>query len=201
MKIAIDINDVIRDNLGQFRNLYIKHIDPEFDITRDEINSFNKMECYPFSSEEELYKFQYIDYPFELYARAECCGPMLPYVLNEWMDKTLMDLDEECVPEIMFFSPFEMGMTIQSTFAFLSGKSLRPREIWFPKDSMKIYDRADIVITAQPSLIEGCPEGKTVIKIETPYNKDIETKYSFDTLLSLIGDSNQTVIKLLENKE
>ena len=201
MKIAIDINDVIRDNMHKFRQVYIKNVDPDFEITDDETTSFNQMECYPFASEEELYKFKYTDYPFELYARAECCGPMLPYILNEWMDKTLMDLDEENVPEIMFFSPFEIGMTIQSTFAFLSGKALRPREIWFPKDSMKIYDRADIVITAQPSLIEGCPEGKTVIKIEMPYNKHIETKYSFDSMVSLIGDENQTVIKLLENNE
>ena len=201
MKIAIDINDVIRDNMHKFKDVYIKNIDPDFELNDEDITSFNQLECYPFASEEELYKFKYVDYPFELYARAECCDKMLPYVVNDWTEKTLMDLDEECVPEIMFFSPFEIGLTIQSTFTFLSGKSLRPREVWFPKDSIKIYEKADIVITAQPSLIEGCPEGKTVIKINTPYNKEIETKYSFDSLLDVIADPNQTLIKILENKE
>lgn len=201
MKIAIDINDVIRDNLFQFDSVYKKYIDPSFELDLDEVTSFDKMKCYPFGSEQELFNFKYVDYPFEIYGRADCCDKVLPFVLNDWMETTLMDLDEENVPEIMFFSPFEIGLTIQSTFAFMSGKTLRPREIWFPKDSSKIYDRADIVITAQPSLIDKCPEGKTVIKINKPYNKDIEAKYSFDSMLDVINDENETIIKILENRE
>lgn len=201
MKIAIDINDVIRDNLGQFMNVYKKYVDPSLEMMIDDVTSLDQLECYPFNSRAELNKFKYEDYAYELYGRAEACGSsMLTYVLNDWLEKTLMDLDEEYVPEVMFFSPFEIGLTIQSTFSFLSGKSLRPREVYFPKDSMKIYDMADIVITAQPSLIENCPEGKHVIKINTPYNKECKAEHSFDTLLDLISDPNETVIKILENR-
>ena len=200
MKIAIDINNVIRDNMYQFREMFQRHIDPSFEIELDDITSFNEEEVYPFASKHELFQFKYVDYPFELFARAETTDKMLPYALNDYLEKTLRDLDEENVPEVMFFSPFEMGLSIQATFAFLSGKTLRPREVYFPKDSMTIFDRADIVITAQPSLIENCPEGKYVIKINKPFNKDIETKYSFNSLMDLINDENETVIKILENR-
>lgn len=200
MNIAIDINDVIRDNMFQFRQIYQKYINPTFDIELDEVTSFNQAEVYPFVSTEEIFNFKYVDYPFELFGRAEVTDKMLPYALNDYMEKTLRDLDEDNVPSVIFFSPFEMGLSIQATFSFLSSKTLRPRELYFPKDSMTIYDRADIVITAQPSLIENCPEGKYVIKINKPYNKDIDTKYSFNSLMDVIQDENETIIKILENR-
>ena len=201
MTIAIDINDVIRDNMWQFRHIYQKFIDPTFEIELDDVDDYDMCNVYPFSCKEELFKFKYIDYPYELFGRAECTDKMLPYALNDYMEKTLRDLDDENVPNVIFFSPFEKALTIQSTLSFLSGKSMRPREIYFPIDSFTIYDRADIVITAQPTLLENCPEGKTVIKINKPYNKNIECKYSFDSLMNVINDKNETIIKILEGRE
>jgi hypothetical protein len=63
---------------------------------------------------------------------------------------------------------------------------------------MTIYDRCDILITANPNLIKNCPEGKTVVKINTPYNADVECRYSFDSLLGAIKDENETIIKIIE---
>ena len=125
---------------------------------------------------------------------------MLPYIFNTWCDKTLKDLDEENIPHIILFSPFEMALSIQSTLAFLSSNVFRCREYYFPTNSMTIYDKADIVVTTQPSLIEQCPENKIVIKIETDYNKDIETQYSYKSLSSLINDPKKLIINILENK-
>ena len=198
MTIAIDINDVIRDNMHQFRYIYQKYIDGSFDIDLNDIKSYNLMDHYPFSTEDELHQFKYIDYAYELYGRAELCDKMLGYALNDYLEKTLRDLDE--IPNVILFSPFEIGLTIQSTYSFLSAKTIRARELYFPIDSMTIYDRADVVITAQPSLIENCPEGKTVIKVEKPYNKEIETKYTFKSMLDIINDPNETLIKIIENK-
>ena len=200
MTIAIDINDVIRDNMYMFMAVYNKFVDPDFDIDVKDVDSFDQMEIYPFEDRDDLAKFKYIDFPYELYGRAPCCDKMLPYTLNDWLEKTLRDLDEENIPEVMFFSPFEMGLSIQSTFAFLSGNTFRVREMYFPMDSMSIYDRADVVITAQPSLIENCPEGKIVIKVNKPYNKEVETKYAFDSIMDIIDDENKTVIKILEHR-
>jgi hypothetical protein len=198
MTLAIDINDVIRDNMFQFRYIYQKYVDSSFEIDLNDIDTYNMMDHYPFGDENELNQFKYIDYAFELYGRAEACDKRLPYALNDYLEKTLKDLDE--VPNVILFSPFEIGLTIQSTFSFLSARTIRAREIYFPIDSMTIYDRADVVITAQPSLIENCPEGKTVIKIVKPYNKEIETKYSFNSMMDVINDPNETLIKIIENK-
>ena len=198
MTLAIDINDVIRDNMFQFKNVYQRYIDGGFDIDLDTIDTYNMLDHYPFESESELNQFKYVDFAFELYGRAETCDKMLSYALNDYLEKTLRDIDD--VPNIILFSPFEIGLTIQSTFSFLAARTIRAREIYFPIDSMTIYDRADVVITAQPSLIENCPEGKCVIKINKPYNKEIETKYSFNSLMDVINDEDETLIKIMDHK-
>jgi hypothetical protein len=198
MTLAIDINDVIRDNMYQFKQVYQRYIDGGFDIDLNDIDTYNMLDHYPFESESELNQFKYVDFAFELYGRAETCDKMLSYALNDYLEKTLRDIDD--VPNVILFSPFEIGLTIQSTFSFLAARTIRTRELYFPVDSMTIYDRADVVITAQPSLIENCPEGKCVIKINKPYNKEIETKYSFNSLMDVINDENETLVKIMDHK-
>ena len=201
MKIAIDINDVLRDFTTQFKNYYIKGIDPSFEIEDKDINSFDLSEVFPFKDKNAYYMFRYIDYAFELYGRAEAMDKMLPYRFNDWTQKTLRNLDKENIPEIMLVSPFEIGKSIQSTYSFLSKISSSVREVYFPIDSYTIWDRCDILITANPNLIENVPEGKTVIKIDAPYNKSVECKYSFKSLMDVITDENETVIKILTGEE
>lgn len=201
MKIAIDINDVLRDFTTQFKNYYIKGIDPSFEIEDKDINSFDLSEVFPFKDKNAYHMFRYIDYAFELYGRAEAMDKMLPYRFNDWTQKTLRNLDKENIPEIMLVSPFEIGKSIQSTYSFLSKISSSVREVYFPIDSYTIWDRCDILITANPNLIENVPEGKTVIKIDAPYNKSVECKYSFKSLMDVITDENETVIKILTGEE
>ena len=201
MKIAIDINDVLRDFTTQFKNYYIKGIDPSFEIEDKDINSFDLSEVFPFKDKNAYHMVRYMDYAFELYGRAEAMDKMLPYRFNDWTQKTLRNLDKENIPEIMLVSPFEIGKSIQSTYSFLSKISSSVREVYFPIDSYTIWDRCDILITANPNLIENVPEGKIVIKIDTPYNKSVECKYSFKSLMDVITDENETVIKILTGEE
>lgn len=201
MKIAIDINDVIRDFSRQFRIQYQKHIDHDFEMDDDGITDFDLFEVFPFESRDEYNKFRYIDYPLEIYGRAEPVDKMLPYRFNDWIQNTLRDLEEEKIPDVMLVSPFEANLTIQATYAFLSVLPCRVREIYFPIDSATIWDRCDILITANPNLIANVPDGKTVIKINKPYNKDVDAEYSFDSMLDVINDENNTIINLLENED
>jgi hypothetical protein len=201
MKIAIDINDVLRDFTTQFKNYYIRGIDPSFEIDDNEINSFNLDEVFPFKDNNAYNMFRYIDYAFELYGRAEPTDKMLPYRFNDWTQKTLRNLDKNKIPEIMLVSPFEAGKSIQSTYSFLSKISSSVREVYFPIDSSTVWDRCDILITANPKLIENVPEGKIVIKIEMPYNIYAESKYSFKSLMDVINDENETIIKILNGEE
>lgn len=199
--IAIDINDTLRDNISQFRRCYQKFIDPSFEIENEDVTNFDFSEIFPFEDKDAFNSFKYIDCPFELFGRAEPMDKMLPYRLGDWLQNTLRDLDEEDIPNVMMVSPFELGLTIQSTLSFLARIGIRCREYYFPIDSSTIWDKCDILITANPYLINSCPEGKTVIKITTPYNKEVETEYTFNSLMNVIQDPEDTIVNMLISEE
>lgn len=200
-RIAIDLNDVVRDYSGQFINCYQKLIDPKFEMKDEDITSFDFSECFPFKSKSEYNNFKYTDAAFELHARAEMTDNRLQGVLTDWTDNILTNLDVDEDPEVFFFSPFELGITISATLSFLAAHGVRAREYYFPVNSMTIYDKCDILITANPNLVKNCPEDKTVIMIDRPYNKNVETKYLFRNLFEVIKDEDETIIKLIEGKE
>lgn len=200
-RIAIDLNDVVRDYSGQFINCYQKLIDPKFEMKDEDITSFDFSECFPFKSKSEYNNFKYTDAAFELHARAEMTDNRLQGVLTDWTDNILTNLDVDEDPEVFFFSPFELGITISATLSFLAAHGVRAREYYFPVNSMTIYDKCDILITANPNLVKNCPEDKTVIMINRPYNKNVETKYLFRNLFEVIKDEDETIIKLIEGKE
>ena len=200
MKIAIDINDTIRDYTGQFIYCYQKLINPHFSKKIDDITDFDFEKAFDFKSKSDYQNFKYVDAAFELHARADLKDSKLPGILTDWADNVLVNLDVDEDPSVMYVSTFELGATIQSTLSFLAARNARVREYYFPVNSMTIFDRCDILITANPNLIKNCPDGKTVIKINTPYNKDVECEYSFDTLIDAIRDENKTIIKLIENR-
>jgi 5'(3')-deoxyribonucleotidase len=200
-RIAIDLNDVVRDYSGQFINCYQKLIDPKFEMKDEDITSFDFSECFPFKSKSEYNNFKYTDAAFELHARAEMTDNRLQGILTDWTDNILTNLDVDEDPEVFFFSPFELGITISATLSFLAAHGVRAREYYFPVNSMTIYDKCDILITANPNLVKNCPEDKTVIMIDRPYNKNVETKYLFRNLFEAIKDEHETIIKLIEGKE
>lgn len=205
-RIAIDINDVIRDYTGQFIKVYEKYIDDSSNITIEDVTDFNFLNMFSFVNENNisdiqlLNKFKYEDYPFELYGVAEPMTKTLPSLINIWMQNTMRNFDDEIVPEIIFVSPFEYGVSIQSTLHFLSKIGLRAREYYFPVDSMTIWDRCDILITANPNLLNNMPDGKTSFKIETSYNKGAKATYTFKTFENVIFDENNTLVKLIDNE-
>lgn len=198
-RIALDINDTIRNNLLQFKNCYRKYIDPDCDVKVEDIASFNLMDTFKFETKTAFNDFKYNDFAYELFARAEVMDKMLPYRLNDWLQNVMRDFDKELIPEIFFFSPLEIGLSIQATYAFLSKIGCRCREMLFPIDSRKVWDRCDIMITANPNLLSEVPDGKVAIKITAPYNKGVECEYTFDSLMELVEDENDLWNKLITN--
>jgi hypothetical protein len=125
---------------------------------------------------------------------------MLSANFELWQQTTLRNFDEDKLPNLMIVSPFEMTTSIQATLEFLSKRMFRVREIYFPIDSMTIWDRCDILITANPTLLENKPEGKISFKINTPYNKDVKGDYEFNSMMEVIQDTNDTLVKIIEGK-
>lgn len=199
--IGVELNDVIRDYTGQFIECYKKQIDPNCEIEIEDVDSFDFYEIFPFDSKLDFQDFKYTDAAYDLNALAPLVDGRLLGLINNWTENILKNLDVEEDPEVVFFSALEIGPTIPATLGFLSDKGFKVRNYYFPIDSSTIYDRCDIVITANPNIINNCPEDKTVIKINTPYNKEAECDLSFDTFYDVLTDSNNTLIKMLEEKE
>lgn len=205
MKIAIDINDVLRDYTRQFANMYKKVVDPSFDIKYEDIDDFNFLNIFPFYDENKnidnlLYnRFKYEDCAFEIYGRAEAMDRMLPADFNLWTQNTMRNFDDDKLPEIILFSPFEMNLSIQSTLSFLARFGVRTRDISFPLDSTKMWDKCDVMITANPNLLECKPEGKISFKVNAPYNTEAKGDYEFNSMMDIIHDENNTLVNLIEN--
>lgn len=205
MRIAIDINDVLRDYSRQFANIYKKVIDPTFDIPYEDINDFNFLNIFPFYDENGnidnmlFNRFKYEDCAFEIYGRAEAMDRMLPPDFNLWTQNTMRNFDDDKLPEIILFSPFEMNLSIQSTLSFLARFGIRLREILFPTDSVTMWDKCDIMITANPNLLEAKPSNKIAFKVNAPYNKETKGDYEYNSMLDIIHDENNTLVKLIEN--
>ena len=199
-RIALDINDVLRDNLGQWISIYKEFVDGDFDIDANEIKTNDMSKILPFRSKEEFERFNYMEYAYELYGRA---APKLkPTKIVNWLQIDLREFEQGKMPEVILVSPMEMGVTIQSTLSFLVAVASRFREIYFPMDSATIWDRCDILITANPKFLKNIPNGKTVVKIEMPYNKDIECEHTFSSLEEMIDSRfiNKLLSQMDENE-
>lgn len=203
MTIAVDINEVLRDYLRAFKKQYNKVVNPDFEIEYDDINDFNLMNIFPFTDEEgypnlsAFNSFRFEDCAFEIYSRADLMERDLPAFFNMWINGALRNFDEEKNPNVILFSPFEMNLTIPSTLGFLARVGIRCRNIEFPIDSTKMWDKADIIITANPNLISATPEGKHSFKINAPYNKEVKGTFEFDSLIDIIKDE-KTIEKIIE---
>ena len=192
MKIAIDLNDVVRDFSNNFVRYYIEGYDHEYDLTDFEFWSNDLSVVFPFKSKQSYYNFVYNDYAFELYGKCDVCTRKLETELNDWTEKTLKDIDVDESIEVIFVSPKEYGLSIGNTYFFLSKIGTKVREVYFPTDSITVWDKCDVLITANPELLETKPEGKVSIKIKTEYNQESSADYAFKDLSTFLTNNEIT---------
>lgn len=200
MKIAIDINDVVRDFSNNFVRYYLEGYDHEFDLTDFEFWSNDMQAVFPFKSKQSYFNFVYNDYAFELYGKCGTCTKNISTELNEWTETTLKELDVDEDIDVMFVSPMEYGLSIGNTYFFLSKIGTKVREAYFPVDSNTIWDKCDVLITANPNLLASKPDGKKSVKISAEYNKESEADYSFSTLSAFLSKKENTEALLNESK-
>ena len=142
------------------------------------------MELLPFTSDEQYRRFVYEDYPFELYSKCPVVDKNLGRDLNEWIEFDLMDE----IIEVIFISPMESDLTIQSSYSFLAKIGSRVREVYFPIDSSIVWDKCDVLITADPRFFLNKKENKKIVKINKEYNKEYNTNLEYDSLSDIIND-------------
>jgi hypothetical protein len=185
MKLAIDLNDVIRDYSRNFVKYFKKGINHSFNEDEVEFYTNDMQQLLPFSSDEQYRRFVYEDYPFELYSKCPAVEQNLPRDLNEWLE---FDLPGDDV-DVMFVSPMECDLTIQSTYSFLAKIGSRVREVYFPIDSTTVWDKCDVLITANPRFFSNKKDGKILVKVNKDYNKELKGDLEYDNLTDIIKDN------------
>ena len=186
-KIAIDLNDVIRDYTNNFVRTYLLNYNREFD-TSDLVFWTNDMQSLlPFKTERAYERFTYEDFSYDLFGKCDTCSRKTTTDINSFLEY-INNLEEEV--EVILFSPMEIGPTIGYTLFFLSKLGSNIREIYFPKNSLTIWDKSDIVITANPYILENKPEDKISVKINFDYNREVNADYSFTDFSAFVKDEN-----------
>ena len=189
MKICLTIDDVIRNKTKAFIKAYNKEKGTDIDPDTFAPTSAVLSDMFKFKSVKDYYRFLYDDYHFEIFGEAEQCTRMLDKKLNLWLIEQNDNLEMEGKKaDFMLANLREFNQSIGDTYFYLSKIATRIREVFFPKDPDDVWKKCDILITADPYLIENKPEGKTVVKIEMPYNKDKTADFTYKNLDELLSD-------------
>ena len=56
----------------------------------------------------------------------------------------------------------------------------------------KIWDKCDILITANPDLLDSKPEGKKTVRIEKDYNKESKYDATYESLTDFFSERINT---------
>jgi len=204
MRIAIDINGVLRDTIGKFKQLYEKHLidSPQSEYlnttytidlsgnteiqnvsepfeykTLSPITSLDLKQHLAFQNEEEYYSFMYEEYCMELFGHAPSTEMSTFYDLNDVYHNLRQDVDFLLVSD-------EIGKSKPATLFFLSKFGCELEKIVFYSNITinSLWDEFDVLLTANPNLLLNHPKDKKVIKFSTDYNKDIN---KYDSITSL----------------
>lgn len=198
MKICLTLDDVLRNKTVQLGKIYKKYINPDIDLETLDFSTNNYEEIFGFKSRKEFNKFLYEDYVFEIFGEATACEKTLDKKLNLWLLEQENNDDLQNKLQVSISNPREFNASIGCTCFFLSKMATRIREIFFPADSNDIWEKCDVLITADPGLLKSKPEGKTSIKISNDYNEDCEADYTYDSLANFLLDKD--IIPNLDKK-
>jgi hypothetical protein len=189
MRIAIEINGVLRDTLKKIQQEYEKwYINNPFDEGDDDfkyevlsdLNSLDIAKHLKFKNDDELYDFLYKEHTMEIFGHAGSIEPSGLLEFNEFY----LDMREE--HDILIVSD-EIGKSKPASLFFISKFGCLVETVKFYSESTinSLWESVDILLTANPNLLLNHPKNKIVIKFNTTYNENIETEHNISSLKEL----------------
>ena len=158
------------------------------------INSLNLLDHFEFSGKtEELNKFLYVDAALEIFGHAGEIKLNSVEHLNQ-----LHNIIEDMGHTPVIISK-ELNNSKPATLFFLSKLSAKINNIIFVRQYQQKWDHVDILLTANPTVLQTKPQGKISIKVINEYNKNINADYTIVDLRELIDDK-KTFEKILETE-
>jgi hypothetical protein len=194
MRIAIEINGVLRDTLKKIQQEYEKWylnenwiesklIETDSEIKRKVLSDLTSLDIrkhLEFKNEDELYDFLYKEHTMEIFGHS---GSIEYSTMNDLNDFYMEMRDSY---DILITSD-EIGKSKPASLFFLAKFGCLVEQVKFYSESTinSMWDSIDVLLTANPKLLLNCPEDKIIIKFDSSYNKDIESKYSISNLKEL----------------
>jgi hypothetical protein len=187
MRIAIDVNNVLRNTLLKIEQVYEKwYIDNP--LLEDEfkyevissVDTLDIMSHLKFKDNDHLYDFLYKEGAMEIFGHAGSVEMTSMLELNDFY----VEMREE--HDILIVSD-EIGKSKPATLFFLSKFGCLIETIKFYSEVTKnsLWDSVDVLLTANPELLLSKPENKTVIKYNTNYNQEITVEHEINKLSEL----------------
>lgn len=183
-KIGITINEVLRDFLGQLEYTYEKYIGP-IELDEDSVKSLDLLDYFEFEDKHQLNKFLYQEASLEIFGHAD---QIEDNIMNDF-NQFIMDIEDDEEHELELISK-EFDKSIPATYFFLSKLACKIKKIRFVKDYEEFWDGVDVLVTANPTALDLKPENKTSVKIESSYNKNSESDFTFESFRAMLKDED-----------
>lgn len=205
MKIAFDLNGVVRDIFLKTEQIYTKfyledveeEISSEYDESKDEwvekndsssfeygmnlpVKSMNLIDHFKFESQDELYNFFYVDFPMQIFGHSPSISANTFNILNDLYSKLRDDNEVYIISD-------EMGKSKPATLFFLSkyGSLIENIKFYSNTTILNTFDEFDVIITSNPNLLSLSNLNKKIIKVKTTYNEDLKSDYVINDLSEL----------------
>ena len=190
MRIAIEINGVLRNTIDKIEQTYQKYMIDKTDGIEDgnsfkyEINlpvtSLTLQDHFKFQNDEELYSFLYEEFPMEIFGHSQSTEYSSFNDLNDLYVNLRDNHDLTIVSD-------EIGKSKPASLFFLSKFGCQLEKIKFYSNLTinSMWNEIDVLLTSNPALLLKHPDEITIIKYQTDYNKQIDTKYSINELKEL----------------
>jgi hypothetical protein len=188
MKFAFDTDEVLRDFLGKAEAIYEKFFIDDYIYEEDEepfeykiikpFSSYTLSNHFLFPSESEYINFMYLDFPMNICGHAPSVSANTFNILSSIQKTTLKKKDKISI------IAKSVGKQKPATLFFYSKYGLETDEILFynKKTLKRMWTKFDVIVTANPELLELKPKNKISIKIKTDYNKKSNSDYSIDSI-------------------
>lgn len=205
MKIAFDLNGVIRDVFTKTAQVYTKFYledreEEEVNEYNDEtdswdtisgdsrfkheinlpVTSMNLINHFKFEKSEDLYDFFYVDFPMQIFGHSPAVSGNTFNILNDYY----VDLRDE--HEIYIISD-EIGKSKPATLFFLSkyGSLIENIKFYSKTTLLNTFNEFDIIITSNPDFLILKDKSKKIIKVKTTYNTDFDSDYDVKDISEL----------------
>jgi len=217
MVIGVSVNGVLRDFFGRIEKIHTKYFNPEdgkevqvkdYDLEKwlwfpQEESVKNEIEFNPGFNEkefllsesttQEVQEVQDDEITVEDFIYDKCCLEIFGYA-DEVIDGAVQSINDLELhlkmigkEHNMIITSREAGRSVPATLFFLSKTGCMIQDIKFTMGTADCWKYVDVMITDHPEILFPKPSNKITIKIEKPYNENIDSDYTVRSVKELIG--------------